>query len=304
LGSVLKALGLTLWGLIGLGLAAVFVFVGYQAALKHRAANAPREAAPAAARPLDAQLPVLAQSGAETTAAPAPRAAAQKDGETPAAAPASPEITRSLFQNAAALHHHYLAIEYGRQLMDDAMASAEDMVAIAQSYASIEDCSNARATMERAIAALRAAGREPSEAQRQVTLNCHDKPRVVIDPAHWERTNRLLQALTARAAADRDNMPRLEQEAAASPSGNSSVLLGELYYGFGEYAKAIAAIRRGLNKGGVLHLDDAYVYLGLAAQRAGDLDEARQAFAHLKDVPGISPRVLKLWTLYAEVQLQ
>jgi hypothetical protein len=53
----------------------------------------------------------------------------------------------------------------------------------------------------------------------------------------------------------------------------------------------------------VVHLDEAYVYLGLSEQAVGDLDEARKAFAKLKDVPGISPRVLLLWTLYAETQL-
>jgi hypothetical protein len=53
----------------------------------------------------------------------------------------------------------------------------------------------------------------------------------------------------------------------------------------------------------VAHLDDAYVYLGLSEQAVGDLEEARRAFAKLKDVSGISPRVLALWTLYAETQL-
>jgi hypothetical protein len=89
---------------------------------------------------------------------------------------------------------------------------------------------------------------------------------------------------------------------AAAQSGNPSVILGELLYGFGEYGKAVQAIRRGLDQGGVRHLDDAYVYLGRAEQAQGNFDEARKAFAHLKDVPGISPRVLKLWTLYAEVE--
>jgi hypothetical protein len=32
-------------------------------------------------------------------------------------------------------------------------------------------------------------------------------------------------------------------------------------------------------------------------------NEARNAFNSLKDVPGISPRVLRVWTLYAETQL-
>jgi hypothetical protein len=69
------------------------------------------------------------------------------------------------------------------------------------------------------------------------------------------------------------------------------------------YELAITSIERGLRKGGVAHLDEAYVYLGLAKQAVGDFEGARTAFAKLKDVPGISPRVLRLWSLYAETQL-
>ena len=39
MGSILKALGLTIWGLIGLGLLAIFMFVGYEAALEYRASS-------------------------------------------------------------------------------------------------------------------------------------------------------------------------------------------------------------------------------------------------------------------------
>lgn len=115
--------------------------------------------------------------------------------------------------------------------------------------------------------------------------------------------DRLLNTLNLRAQADRKRLPQLEEEAATALSGESYVRLGELYYGFGDYAHAITAIQRGLDKGKVMHLDEAYVYLGLSEQAVGDLEEARRAFAKLKDVPGISPRVLLLWTLYAETQL-
>jgi hypothetical protein len=41
------------------------------------------------------------------------------------------------------------------------------------------------------------------------------------------------------------------------------------------------------------------VYLGLSEVQLKNNAEAKKAFAKLKDVPNISPRVLKLWTLYA-----
>jgi tetratricopeptide (TPR) repeat protein len=88
--------------------------------------------------------------------------------------------------------------------------------------------------------------------------------------------------------------------AARSATGNLDVALGEIYYGLGDYLNAIAAIQRGLGKGQVRHLDDAYVYLGRSQVAVGNNAEARLAFAKLKEVPDISPRILRLWELYAE----
>ena len=108
-----------------------------------------------------------------------------------------------------------------------------------------------------------------------------------MDPALKERMVRFLN----------------KTDATKSDSGGPFVRLGELYYGFGEYELAIVSIQLGLAKGKIAHLDEAYVYLGRAERAVGDFDEARNAFNMLKDVPGISPRVLRLWTLYAETQL-
>ena len=46
--------------------------------------------------------------------------------------------------------------------------------------------------------------------------------------------------------------------------------------------------------------NDSYVYLGLANAQLKNFPEAKKAFANLKNVPNISPRVLRLWTLYAD----
>lgn len=91
--------------------------------------------------------------------------------------------------------------------------------------------------------------------------------------------------------------------AVKSATGEQLVKLGEVYYGFSEFEHAIASIQLGIARGGIKHLDEAYVYLGRAEEALGDLDAARAAFDSLKDVPGISPRVLRLWMLYAETRL-
>jgi hypothetical protein len=121
-----------------------------------------------------------------------------------------------------------------------------------------------------------------------------------IKDEHKERTNRLLTALRARADTDRKGLAQEDAEASKSPTGELDVKLGEVYYGFGDYQKAVDAISRGIQKGQIKHLDEAYVYLGLAEAQLKNYAEAKRTFASLKIVPDVSPRVLKLWTLYAE----
>jgi tetratricopeptide (TPR) repeat protein len=121
----------------------------------------------------------------------------------------------------------------------------------------------------------------------------------VVKDEHKERTNRLLTALKGRAETDRKSLPQEESEANKSAAGELLVKLGEVYYGFGDYQKAADAINQGLQKGQVKHLDEAYVYLGLSDVQLKNTADAKKAFAKLKDVPNISPRVLKLWELYA-----
>ena len=51
----------------------------------------------------------------------------------------------------------------------------------------------------------------------------------------------------------------------------------------------MTAINRGLQKGQVKHLDEAYVYLGRSLVALKNYPDAKKAFAGLKSVPNISP---------------
>jgi hypothetical protein len=62
----------------------------------------------------------------------------------------------------------------------------------------------------------------------------------------------------------------------------------------------VTAINRGLQKGQIKHQDEAYVYLGRSQVALKNVPDAKKAFAGLKSVPNISPRVLSLWELYSE----
>jgi tetratricopeptide (TPR) repeat protein len=122
----------------------------------------------------------------------------------------------------------------------------------------------------------------------------------VLKDDHKERTNRLLNSMKTRADADKKGLPALNAEATKNPAGQLDMKLGEVYFGAGDYQGAVTAITRGLGKGQIKQLDEAYVYLGRAQVALKNTAEAKKAFVGLKSVPNISPRVLKLWELYAD----
>jgi hypothetical protein len=122
----------------------------------------------------------------------------------------------------------------------------------------------------------------------------------LINDTQKERTTRLLNSFKARAEADKKGLSQLDAEASKNPAGELDTKLGEVYYGVGDYANAVTALNRGIQKSQIKHPDEAYVYLGRAQVALKNIPDAKKAFAGLKSVPSMSPRVLKLWTLYAD----
>lgn len=115
-----------------------------------------------------------------------------------------------------------------------------------------------------------------------------------------ERTNRLLNSMKTRADTDKKGLPQFDAEATKAAAGELDVKLGEVYFGTGDYQNAVTAINRGIGKGQIKHLDEAYVYLGRAQVALKNNADAKKALSGLKNAPNISPRVLKLWDLYAD----
>lgn len=298
MGSLLKALGVTIWGTIAVGLLLTIVLLGYRAVVKYRDLSA----ATTDSRNLESQPSgngsVLRSGGADTDK-PTQSQETSASGNTAIAIAAA----RTLIRTAADQHQYEVALSYGKQLVDNGSAGPDDLRIIAQTYDATNDCENAVTWSDRAIDASLAANREPDKSLQQIKTRCATaipERHAYISVDQRERTMRLLNAMKQRAEADRKNLPQLEDEAARSATGNLDVALGEIYYGLGDYLNAIAAIQRGLGKGQVRHLDDAYVYLGRSQVAVGNNAEARLAFAKLKEVPDISPRILRLWELYAE----
>jgi len=115
-----------------------------------------------------------------------------------------------------------------------------------------------------------------------------------------DRASRLANTLKPRAETDKKGEAAFDAEAAKNPAGELDIKSGEVYYGSGDYQSAVTAITRGIEKKGIKHLDEAYVYLGRAQVALKNNAEAKKAFSGLKQVPNISPRVLKLWELYSD----
>jgi tetratricopeptide (TPR) repeat protein len=140
-------------------------------------------------------------------------------------------------------------------------------------------------------------------AEAQTVLEKAMNSGLILDQQK-ERTTRLLNSFKTRADADKQNYRQFDSEAVDIPPGDLGIKLGEVYYGFGEYQNAVTALIRSLHKAQIQHPDDAYVYLGRAEVALKDMDSARTAFANLKTVPNTSPKVARLWNLYAETFAQ
>jgi tetratricopeptide (TPR) repeat protein len=269
LGPLLKALGLTIWGLVALGLLAVFIFVGYQAALKFRSpdpmADTPDKNVQASGNPdlarVDGNAGALTIPGLKSSSS-APK-------------PTVLDAVRKQFDEAAEQRRFGAVLDTGRHLYDAGLTTPDDLLIIAHAFSSIGDCDSARVWTERANDTLRTVGKEPSELAERTGMEC--------TPGSPNKN------------------PAINAYAANTTLADRFVKLGEAYYGFRDYQKAVTAIQRGLDMGGASHLDEAYIYLGQSELKLNNTEAACRSFQSLRGVPNISPRILKLWLLFADM---
>ena len=71
--------------------------------------------------------------------------------------------------------------------------------------------------------------------------------------------------------------------------------LGQAYLSYGDADKAIAALEKGIAKGGVTDMDEAQISLGIAHMKKGQKDQARAAFKAVKQ--GKWTDLADLWTI-------
>jgi len=110
----------------------------------------------------------------------------------------------------------------------------------------------------------------------------------------------LLTQANSLAAKDQDALKDLATEAAKQTNGEIDVKLGESYYTYGRYDDAIAALQKGIQKGGLKDAADAQTTLGLVLWAAGKKAEAEAAFEKAAAAGGASGQVAHTWDLFGK----
>ncbi len=113
-----------------------------------------------------------------------------------------------------------------------------------------------------------------------------------------DRDLKLLNLAKAQAAEDLKLLASIEKEAAAKPTGEALVKVGEAWLGHGQYEKALDAFDKGLAKGGLKIQDETNINKGIAYLGLKKSAEAQEAF---RSVPSSSPLALmaRLWAIQA-----
>jgi hypothetical protein len=115
-----------------------------------------------------------------------------------------------------------------------------------------------------------------------------------------DRYQHLLDGAKQRAATDQASLPVTEKDAANGANGDRLVQVGAAYMSYGQNDKAVAALTKGIAKGGLKYPDEANLLLGIAQLHAHNGADAQRSFEKVaaSSNSGYS-RLGKLWALHA-----
>ena len=114
------------------------------------------------------------------------------------------------------------------------------------------------------------------------------------------RTGDLVTQANQMLANDQGSLMELAAEAGKQTNGEIDVKLGESYMTYGRHEEAIAALRKGIEKGGLKDLPDAQTTLGIALYKAGRKDEALAEFRKAEMATGSAAPVAHTWALFLQ----
>jgi tetratricopeptide (TPR) repeat protein len=114
------------------------------------------------------------------------------------------------------------------------------------------------------------------------------------------RTGDLMTQANQLLANDQGSLTELAAEAGKQTNGEIDVKLGESYMTYNRNEEAIAALRRGIEKGGLRDLPDAQTTLGIALYKAGRKDEALAEFRKAEMASTTARPVAHTWVLFLQ----
>lgn len=114
------------------------------------------------------------------------------------------------------------------------------------------------------------------------------------------KTGELLDHANQFLGRDEQALPALAMEAAMQTNGEIDVKLGESYYTYGRFDEAVAALQKGIQKGGIKDMADARTTLGIALLAAGKKAEAVAEFEKADTMGGSAGQVGHVWTLFGK----
>ena len=104
----------------------------------------------------------------------------------------------------------------------------------------------------------------------------------VLAGQHEPRFRRMLAHAQAETVRSSNGMKELAQQAQRASSGQLDAAIGRIYLSQRMYDQAIAALRKGIQKGQIEHSDQARIDLGVAYLKRGETEQARETFAAVK----------------------
>ena len=134
----------------------------------------------------------------------------------------------------------------------------------------------------------------PAEGRRVIEAGVAAK---VFTPEEENRVQRTLASADKELAKQSAATASAAKSVAAGTSGEDMYQAGRLYFGQGNYPKAVDALRKALAKGGVSNADDANMLLGIALARTNRNSDANKAFTQVKD-PKLA-EIARVWALHA-----
>jgi len=134
----------------------------------------------------------------------------------------------------------------------------------------------------------------PGEAQS--TLETAFQKNAFKDKRQIDVNNRLLTKVKNVVATEKAKLAQQDAEARATPTGDDDVKVGAAYLSYGDSAKAVEVLKRGISQGKLAEADEAGLLLGIAYLRTENKAEARKAFNTVKQDPTMT-RIAKLWLL-------